>query len=125
MAAVRHERCRGVLVQVRRGADEVVTETTRNGLGLVVLLIVVVCSFACYWRIVKANIFEPKMLIGMFVVLALFILSLIIALAHVTQDSSYGLGEAIGGLIAIATQFATAVFGKSQTKEPNDTNLTK
>lgn len=82
----------------------------RTDLGFVVLIVIVVCTFRSFWILIKLHSMEPKMLVGLFSVLALFIVSLIIALAHVAQDTSYGLGEAIGGLIALATQFASWAF---------------
>ncbi len=93
------------------------TETTRNTMGLIVLLLVVVFSFACFWKIIILGRFNPRELVVLFFFLALFILGLIIALAHVEQGSSFGLDLILGGLIAMASQGATYMFGKPHETE--------
>lgn len=90
----------------------------RTILGFVVLLIVVAASFLTSFYLIKSGKLTPIQTVGLFAVQSLFILCLIIALGHVTQDQSYGLGEGIGGLIGIATQFAAWAFAKP--RDPNE-----
>jgi len=94
------------------------SETTRNTIGLLILLLVVVLSFACFWKIIMSGVFEPRMIFGMFIVLAIFVLSLILALAHVTQESSYGLDIVLSCLATLSGGFAQWAFSKPNDKEP-------
>jgi len=53
------------------------------------------------------------MLFGFGILLVITVLALIIALGHVTQDSSYGLEIVLGSLATLSGGFAQWAFSKS------------
>ena len=71
----------------------------------------------------RAPLSVYKMMFGFMLLLCIALLAGIIAIGHVHQESSYGLPEILGGLLALAGGFANWAFGESRTssdpgKEP-------
>jgi len=54
------------------------------------------------------------MAFGFLLLLCISILAAMIALGRVHQDSSYGLPEILGGLLALAGGFSNWAFGESR-----------
>jgi len=55
-----------------------------------------------------------KMVFGFFLLFCIAVLSGIIAIGHVKQETSYGLPEILGGLLVLAGGFANWAFGESR-----------
>ncbi len=60
-----------------------------------------------WWRVQ-----EPKMIFGLLLMLFMVVLAALVALAHVHQDSSYGLDYILGSLATLAGQFGQWAFGR-------------
>ena len=60
------------------------------------------------------NMAQSKMLFGFFLLFCIAVLSAIIAIGHVRQETSYGLPEILGGLLVLAGGFANWAFGESR-----------
>lgn len=59
-----------------------------------------------------------KMVYGFCLLICISVLASLIALGDVRQDSSYGLPEILGGLLALAGGFANWAFGESRSSQP-------
>jgi hypothetical protein len=64
---------------------------------------------------------EAKMLFGFVLLLCITGLSAAIAIAHVRQETSYGLPEILGGLLVLAGGFANWAFGESRSSSGEET----
>ena len=56
---------------------------------------------------------------GFLLLLVIGALAALIAFGDVKQDSSYGLPEILGGLLALAGGFANWAFGESRSSRPD------
>ncbi len=61
-----------------------------------------------------------KMLFGFLLLICISTLAAMIALGHVHQDTSYGLPEILGGLLALAGGFSNWAFGESRSSLPTE-----
>lgn len=57
---------------------------------------------------------QSKMAFGFLLLVCIAVLSGIIAIGHVRQETSYGLPEILGGLLVLAGGFANWAFGESR-----------
>ena len=62
----------------------------------------------------RLSMAEWKMAFGFLLLLCITVLAGMIAIGHVHQESSYGLPEILGGLLALAGGFANWAFGESR-----------
>ncbi len=88
----------------------------RTLLGFVILLVIVLFSFANYRALLKNGNVEARMMFGFTILNFLAIIALILALGHVEQNTSYGLSDIIICLSTLAGGFAQWAFSKP--KEP-------
>jgi hypothetical protein len=74
----------------------------------------------------KLSLAEWKMVFGFCLLISITLLACLISIGKVHQESSYGLPEILGGLIALAGGFANWAFGESRSSSGSDsTNLAK
>lgn len=59
-----------------------------------------------------------KMVYGFCLLLCITVLAALIALGDVKQETSYGLPEILGGLLALAGGFGNWAFGESRSSQP-------
>ncbi len=90
----------------------------RTLLGFVILLVIVLFSFANYRALVKSGQVDARMMFGFTILNFLAIIALILALGHVEQNTSYGLSDIIICLSTLAGGFAQWAFSKQKDKEP-------
>jgi len=57
---------------------------------------------------------QAKMVFGFLLLFCIAVLAAVIAIGHVRQETSYGLPEILGGLLALAGGFANWAFGESR-----------
>lgn len=60
---------------------------------------------------------QLKMLFGFLLLICITLLAMLIAIGKVQQESSYGLPEILGGLLALAGGFANWAFGESRASQ--------
>ena len=65
------------------------------------------------------NLSYWKMGFGFLLLLVTGVLAGMIALGKVTQESSYGLPEILGGLLTLSGGFANWAFGESRSSRPS------
>jgi hypothetical protein len=62
------------------------------------------------------QLLESRMAFGWFLVLCLFVLSVVIAVGKVSEQTSFGLQIVLGSLATLAGSFAQSVFGNKGDK---------